>query len=318
MKRREFVKSSAFAAPLISVFPACLSSIYREEKKGKLEKRSLGRTGEKLSIIGFGGIVVNGATPEQASKRVEEAISYGVNYFDVAPTYGDAEIKLGPALKPYRKKVFLSCKTTQRTKDGAAKELDQSLERLYTDHFDLYQLHSVAKLEDVDTIFSDDGAMKTFLKAKEEGKTRFLGFSAHSVEAALELMKRFDFDTVMFPLNFASWHAGNFGPQILEMAKSKNMGIIALKSMAKCPWVKGAERTVKKVWYEPLATPEEALKGIRFTLSHPITCAIPPGNEELFSMALKLALNFKPLSPLETLEIKRKGLETTPLFKFPA
>ena len=316
MERRTFLRSAAITAPMLSLFPSGLSSMYREEQKGKLEKRKLGRTKAKLSIIGFGGIVVRDASPEEASARVREAISYGVNYFDVAPTYGDAEIKLGPALEPYRKKVFLSCKTTQRTQDEAARELDQSLERLRTDYFDLYQLHAVSKLEDVDTIFSANGAMKTFLKAREEGKVRYLGFSAHSVEAAMELMRRFDFDTIMFPFNYATWHAGNFGPQVLETAKNKGMGILALKAMAKRPWVKGAERTYKKVWYEPLADPAEALMGLRFTLSHPITSAIPPGHEDLFSMGLKLGMKFKPLSDSEVAEIKRKGLETEPLFRY--
>lgn len=316
MERRTFIKSAVIATPMLSVFPSGLSVINREENKGKLEKRKLGKTGQKLSIIGFGGMVVDGASPEQASERVKEAISYGVNYFDVAPTYGDAEIKLGAALEPYRKSIFLSCKTTERTRDGSARELEQSLQRLRTDHFDLYQLHSMSLMEDVDTVFGPNGAMKTFLKAKEEGKIRFIGFSAHTVEAAMELMKRFDFDTIMFPINFATWYAGNFGPQVLEMAKSKNMGIIALKAMAKRPWMKGAERNIKKVWYEPLLTPQEAQMGIRFTLSHPVTTAIPPGNEDLFSLALKLAVNFKALSDSEVLDIKKKGLETEPIFRY--
>ena len=173
MKRRQFIKTAG-AAPLISYFPSGLKDITREFINGKLEKRSLGRTGEKLSIIGFGGIVVMDATPEESSQRVKEAINYGINYFDVAPSYGDAEIKLGPALEPYRKDIFLACKTTERTKEGSRRELEQSLERLRTDHFDLYQLHAVTKLEDVDTIFGKGGAMETFLEAREKGQVRFL------------------------------------------------------------------------------------------------------------------------------------------------
>lgn len=111
MKRRTFIRNTAFSLPLLSMFPADLSGIKREKPGHKIEKRSLGKTGEMLSIIGFGGIVVMNATPQQAASNVKEAISYGVNYFDVAPTYEDAEVKLGPALKPYRKDVFLACKT---------------------------------------------------------------------------------------------------------------------------------------------------------------------------------------------------------------
>jgi len=240
MKRRKFLKTAAVAAPLLTSFSTTLTSISCEKASASLEKRTLGRTGEKLSIIGFGGIVVESATPAESSYRVSEAIDYGVNYFDVAPSYGDAEIKLGPALEPYRSDVFLACKTDVREKEGAQKELEQSLNRLKTDHFDLYQLHGVATMEEVETIFGPGGAMDVFVKAKEAGKIRHIGFSAHSVEAAMSLMDRFDFETILFPINFATWHAGNFGPQVLAKAEEKGMGILALKAMAKGPWPDGA------------------------------------------------------------------------------
>ncbi|MGC9343653.1 MAG: aldo/keto reductase [Bacteroidales bacterium] len=316
MKRRKFISISAMSLPMMSMFPAELLSISREKITGKIEKRSLGKTGEKLSAIGFGGIVVMDATPDEASGRVEEAIKYGVNYFDVAPTYGDAEIKLGPALEPYRKDVFLACKTQERKKEGALRELDQSLKNLRTDYFDLYQLHAVTSLEDVDTIFSKGGAIEAFQQAKEEGKVKYLGFSAHSVEAAMELMKRFDFDTILFPFNFATWYAGNFGPQVMETAKKKEMGILALKAMAWRPWPEGVKRNVPKAWYQPLPR-EEANKGLRFTLSHPVTAAIPPGDENLFSLALRLATEFSPMNKEEIQKIKEKGMNTNPLFKYP-
>ena len=303
--------------PMISMFPADLSSIDIERKKGKIEKRKLGKTGWKLSAVGFGGIVVMDATTEQAAARVKEAIDYGVNYFDVAPSYGNAEEMLGPALEPYRKDVFLACKTNRRTMDEARRELEESLEKLKTDHFDLYQLHAVTSLEDVDTIFSDNGAMKTFLKAREEGLVKNLGFSAHSVEAAQALMDRFDFDTILFPFNYACWYHGNFGPQVMETAKKKEMGILALKAMAYRPWEENEERTVTKTWYKPHTEKENAQKGLRFTLSHPVTAAIPPGDEKLFSMALKLAAEFEPMKEEEILEMKNKALETNPLFSYP-
>ncbi|MBN2699102.1 MAG: aldo/keto reductase [Bacteroidales bacterium] len=317
MKRRTFLETSAISMSMISLFPAQLSSMVRETCRGKLEKRSLGRTGEKLSIIGFGGIVVMNATPEQASARVDEAINFGVNYFDVAPSYGNAELMLGPALKPYRKKVFLACKTNKRDREGARMELEQSLKNLQTDHFDLYQLHAVRELADVDRIFSKGGAMETFLEARSEGKVRFLGFSAHSVEAALALMDRFDFDTILFPFNFACWTAGNFGPQVMDTAHKKEMGILALKAMAHRPWREGEERNISKVWYKPLSEEEEARKGLRFTLSHPVTAAVPPGNEDLFAMALRLAVDFKEMDPDEIMAMKREGMETAPLFRYP-
>ncbi len=305
------------SVPLLSMFPANLSSIVRETGRGEMEKRSLGKTGVKLSMIGFGGIVVKDATTEQAAARVKEAIDNGINYFDVAPSYGNAEEMLGPALEPYRKDVYLACKTGERKREGARKELEQSLKYLHTDHFDIYQLHAVTSLEDVDTIFGKGGALETFVEARDEGKVKYLGFSAHSVEAAMALMDGFDFDTILFPFNFATWYAGNFGPQVMERSREKQMGILALKAMAWRPWEEGEERTNEKTWYKPLTNKEEANQGLQFTLSHPITAAIPPGHEDLFSMALELARDFSPMEENEIKAIKEKAMKTEPLFRYP-
>lgn len=317
MKRRDFIRTTSLAVPVIGLFPADLSAIGRQKSPGKIEKRSLGRTGEMLSVIGFGGIVVRDATPAEASSLVKLAIDSGINYFDVAPSYGDAEIKLGPALEPYRKDVFLACKTGKRTKAEAREELEQSLKNLRTDHFDLYQHHAVTSLEDVDTLLGPGGAMETFIEAKKEGKIRFIGFSAHSVEAAMALMNRFDFDTILFPFNYTTWHAGNFGPQVMALAQQKKMGILALKAMARGPWQKGADRSkYPKCWYEPLVTDEDIKMGLRFTLSHPVTAAVPPGEAELFKVALNLRNDLKPLNKAETIKIKEEAALGIPLFKY--
>lgn len=316
MKRRKFIKLTAATAPLINIFPADLSKIIREIRLNTMEKRTYGNTEERLSILGFGGIVVMNATSEEAAERVSKAFDYGVNYFDVAPTYGDAELKLGPALEPYRKNVFLACKTTKRTAEEAQQELDQSLERLKTDYFDLYQLHAVTQPEEVETIFGPGGAMETFVKAREAGKIRFIGFSAHSVEAAMALLDHFQFDSILFPINYACWHAGNFGPQVLEKAQQQGAAILALKSMARRPYPEGAEK-IPKCWYEPYTSHEDALRALRFTLSHPVTAAIPPGNEDLFFTALDLIKKFEPLMEEEIIQIKELGNKETPLFTYP-
>lgn len=317
MKRRDFIRTATVAAPVISLFPADLNALVRESVPGKLEKRALGKTGEMLSMIGFGGIVVMNATPSDASELVKLAIDSGVNYFDVAPSYGDAEIKLGPALEPYRKNVFLACKTGKRKRDDSRAELEQSLKNLRTDHFDLYQHHAVTNLEDVETILGPGGAMETFIEAKKEGKIRFAGFSAHSVEAAMALMNGYDFDTILFPFNYLTWYSGNFGPQVLDRAQEKKMGILALKAMAKGPWQEDADRSkYPKCWYEPLITKEDIRMGLRFTLSHPITAAVPPGEPELFKTALSLRNDLKPLKDAEVAEIKKKAAAGVPLFKY--
>ena len=317
MKRRDFIKTAAIATPMLSLFPSDLSAITRKAVPGKIEKRSLGRTGQMLSIIGFGGIVVKDTTTDEAAMYVKMAIDAGVNYFDVAPSYGNAEIMLGPALEPYRKDVFLACKTTDRTKEGSRTELERSLTRMRTDHFDLYQLHAMTSLEDVKKVMGKGGAMETFLEARKEGKVKFLGFSAHSVEASLALMDQFDFDTILYPVSYTTWYAGNFGAQILARAQEKNMGILALKAMAKGPWPKDADRSkYPKCWYEPLSNPEDAKMGLRFTLSHPVTAALPPGDGKLFKLALDLKDGLSPLKSNEVAEIKAKAFTGQPLFKF--
>jgi predicted aldo/keto reductase-like oxidoreductase len=313
MNRRDFLTGTA-AATAMTTFPATLAGIGRDTR-GPLERRTLGRTGESLSIIGFGGIVVMNATPAEAADRVAMAVDRGVNYFDVAPSYGDAESKLGPALEPHRSKVFLACKTQERRRAGALAELERSLGLMRTDHFDLYQHHAVTSLDDVRTIFGPDGAMEAFLEARKAGKVRHLGFSAHSVEAALALMEGFAFDTVLFPFNYRSWHAGDFGPKVAAEAHRRGMGLLALKAMARGPWAEGAVRTHPKCWYEPLSDPEDALLGLRFTLSHPITAAIPPGDESLFSLALDLAPRISPLAPDELERVRRLGASGAPLFR---
>ena len=317
MKRRDFVAGAAGVGAL-SLFPAGLAGLEREKGPAGLERRALGKTGEKLSIIGFGGIVVMNATAEEASARVRAAIGAGVNYFDVAPSYGNAEDMLGPALEPHRKGVFLAGKTQKRTKDEANAELESSLRKMRTDHFDLYQHHAVTTKADAERILGPGGAMEAFEAARKAGKVRFVGFSAHSVEAATTLLDGYAFDTILFPVNYATWNAGQFGPQVLAKAKEKGMGILCLKAMAKGPWPQGATKRYAKCWYEPLDTPEEAGLALRFTLSHPVTAAIPPGDENLFAMALKLAADFKPLAPAEAEAMKAKGLATSPLFRYPS
>jgi aryl-alcohol dehydrogenase-like predicted oxidoreductase len=264
----------------------------------KIPKRLLGKTGRKLSIIGFGGIVVMNAEPKHAEEVVAEAVEKGINYFDVAPSYGDAELKFGPALKPFRDKCFLACKTGRRDRAGAKEELDNSLKNLKTDHLDLYQLHALIDIEkDVKAALSKDGAIQTFIEAKKQGKINFIGFSAHSPQAALAAMREFDFDTILYPVNFCCHLHANFNEEVLAEAKKRNMGILALKAMAKQKWQNDEDRKAyPKCWYEPISQPEIASLALRWTLSQGITAAIPPGEEQLFRMAMTIAATYKDLS----------------------
>ncbi len=313
MERREFIKTAAITAAAVassSQLPASAKT-----SSNPIARRPLGRTGESLSIIGFGGIVVMNETTGEASNIVAEAVDRGINYFDVAPSYGNAQERLGPALAPYRKNCFLACKTEGRKKEDSRKQLEESLRLLQTDHLDLYQFHALTKMTDLDTVLGPGGAMETMEAAKKEGKIRYIGFSVHSAETAVAAMERYNFDTILFPLNWVLFTQAGFGPQILKMAQEKKMGILALKSMAKTVWPTGMkEHPQPKCWYQPAAFPHEASLGLRWTLGHPITAAIPPGDEQYFRLAMDVAQNYKPLEDHEEQALLTGGHGVEPIF----
>jgi aryl-alcohol dehydrogenase-like predicted oxidoreductase len=252
-----------------------------------------------------------------ASKNiVAEAVDRGINYFDVAPSYGNAQERLGPALAPYRKNCFLACKTEGRMKDDSRKQLEESLRLLQTDHLDLYQFHALTKMADLDKVLGPGGAMETMEAAKKEGKIRYIGFSVHSAETALAAMDRYNFDTVLFPVNFVLFSQANFGPQILKKAQEKGMGILALKGMAKTVWPEGQKKDhpEPKCWYQPATYPEEASLGLRWTLGHPITAALPPGDEKYFRLAMDVAQNYQPLESHEEQMLMARATGAEPIF----
>jgi len=327
MRRREFLKTLTASGAAFTM--SKLSKVIGRQNilaggsggKGNapvLRRRPYGKSGAKLSVIGFGGLCLSGVEQPHADKVVARAVEKGVNYFDVAPTYGDAELKLGPALQPYRKKIFLACKTIQRKAKQARAELKSSLKRLRTDHLDLYQLHGLTDVEkDVDAVFAKDGAMEAFKEARKAGLVRHLGFSAHCEEAAVAAMDRYDFDSVMFPINFACWLAGNFGRRVIEKAKAKNVAVLAIKALARQQWPSKRHpdrRKFAKCWYQPTSDRREAELALRFTLSQPVTAAISPGEEALLWLAVDIAKDFKPITPDEQQQLKALAAKLNPIF----
>jgi predicted aldo/keto reductase-like oxidoreductase len=322
--RRIFLKSTGSALALTSLGAGSLIDLAKQahgaesttSSRGRtIQKRVLGKTEEQLSIIGFGGIVVSRIEQSEANAIVREAIDRGINYFDVAPTYGNAEDRLGPALEEFRKDVFLACKTQKRDKEGAAVELRESLKKLRTDHFDLYQLHAMTTEEDLRKAMGPGGAIEAFVEAREQGLVRYLGFSAHSAEVALALMDQFDFDTILFPFNWVCYFNANFGPQVMEKAKEKGIGRLALKAMARTTRKKDEKKEYPKCWYKPVTDPEETALALRFTLSEPITAAIPPGDARLFRRALDIADEFRPLADTERDILKQRAEGLEPIFR---
>jgi len=254
-----------------------------------------------------------GMSQDHAIRLVADAMVRGVNYFDVAPTYGEgsAEAMLGSALGSHRDTVFLASKTLERTADKARLDLEGSLRRLRTSHIDLFQFHAVNKAEDVRRILAPGGAAEAVLRARDQGLVRFLGFSSHSVPIALTLLDLFAFDSIIFPVNFVCYARGNFGPQVVEKARACGVTCLAIKSLAQSPWRTGELREYPKCWYRPFEDPGIAKLALRFTLSEEICALLPPGDERLVRMALELAEDFQPITVQERQELfeKARGLK---------
>lgn len=279
-----------------------------------MEQRMLGKTDAALSVVGVGGLVLTKEEPSRVSHIVARVVNRGVNFFDTGPCYPNSEELLGPVLRPYRKSVFLACKTDGRTSKEALRELRQSLKRLQTDYFDLYQLHAVTTLEEVAQITGPGGALETLVKAQQQGLTRYIGFSAHSEEAALALLDDFDFDSVLFPFNWVSWHQGNFGPAVLVKAQEKGTGILAVKALAKRRLREDEKTKWPKCWYAPVDNREEASLALRFVLSRPITAAVSPSHAGLLWWACDAADHFEPLSEEEETLLAKLSEGLEPIF----
>ena len=325
MERRSFLKvvggiTGGLALGVQPALSADKSSSKREvEKVAGLPRRVLGRTGEKISIVGFPGLALRHYEQGRCNEGICDAFEKGINYYDVAPAYGDdgeCEIKMGIGLQYLdRSKIFLACKTKKRDKDGALKELDRSLKRLKTDHFDLYQLHHIRTPEEVKQALGPGGAMETIIKAKEQGKIRYIGFSAHTTKGALEAMNGFRFDTVMFPINFVEMFKIGFGKAVLELAGKQGAAVLAIKPMSKGPWPQGAERT-RKWWYRATETQDETDAAMRFTLSQKqVVAGIPPSFLDLLDLAIEAGKNYQPVTDAEMQKLSETAQTCMSLFR---
>ena len=199
-----------------------------------MKYRKLGNTGFEVSAVSYGGIVSSVVLDDRvmepegqaaSDKYVAWAIDKGVNYFDVAPTYGDAQERLGQSLAPYRSKTYLACKTMKRLRSEAQPLMEESLKLLKTDYFDVYQMHELSTMEDLEQAFGPGGVMEMLQEMKEKGIARKLGITAHSEAVALKAIELFDFDTVLFPFNWHMNMAHGMGSTLIKKAKEKGRDI---------------------------------------------------------------------------------------------
>ncbi len=265
-----------------------------------MKYRALGKTGLTVSAVSYGGIVSSGiydgavypSEGQSASDRyVAWAIDRGVNYFDVAPEYGNAQEQLGNSLRPYRSRVHLACKTHERERAAAEADLENSLKRLHTDCFEVYQLHAISSVEDAERAFAPGGVMELMATLKRRGIARNIGFTAHSEDAALRMIEWYPFDTVLFPFNWFMHLEYGMGSRLLEAARRKGMGILAMKAFIERRWDEGEDRgCFPKSWCKPIDTdaePEFGVAAMKYTWSLGVDTLIPPGNFKSFSFAVE-------------------------------
>ncbi len=326
MKRRDFLKVAGTAAGACALSQTSIFSMeytntgLPEDEVAGMPRRVLGRTGQYLSLIGFPGLALVHEEYDQArcTQALHQAFERGVNYFDVAPAYGagKCETRMGIGLQGIdRSKIFLACKTKKRDRAGARQELETSLKLLKTDHFDLYQMHHIRSVEEVHQALGPGGALETFLEAKKEGKVKYLGFSAHTTKGALEIMKGFQFDTVMFPINFVELYNRGFGKEVLDLANEQGAAVLSIKPMNYGGWPKGVQRT-RDWWYQSVEEKADVDLAWRFALSRKgVVAGIPPSFLDLVDKAIEAAKDYRPATEAELEQLKQMASGRLSIFE---
>ncbi|HEV2469061.1 MAG TPA: aldo/keto reductase [Candidatus Sulfotelmatobacter sp.] len=298
MDRRQFLQTAAATTLMTS-----LSKQFAHAETSPIPTRVLGRTGEKVSIVGLGGYHLGMQPDEQESIRIiRSGLDDGVNFLDNCWDYngGQSEIRMGKALRDgYRHKAFLMTKIDGRTKQAATQQLEESLRRLQTDHIDLLQFHEVIRDSDPDRIFAKGGGMEAVLEAKKQGKVRYIGFTGHkSPDIHLKMLHtafahNFTFDAVQMPLNVMDAHFDSFEKKVLPVLVEHQIGVLGMKPMGD-----------KIILKSKTATPIECL---HYAMNLPTSVVITGCDSmDIMHQALDAARSFKPMSSAEVASLLAK------------
>jgi predicted aldo/keto reductase-like oxidoreductase len=300
MDRREFIK----AATAAGLFASLGQRLSFAASPGSIPYRVLGHTGEKVSLLGIGGYHIGRPNVSEATaiQIVRAALDAGVNFLDNCWDYnqGVSEIRMGKALQDgYRAKAFLMTKLDGRDAQTAAKQLDESLQRLQTDHVDLIQMHDLHRMDEPDQLFAPGGGVEALVAAKKAGKVRYIGFTGHkSPDIHLHMLDLADqhgfvFDSVQMPLNVMDAHFNSFGHKVLPVLVKKNIGVLGMKSMGD-----------KNILASNTVTPLECLN---FTMNLPVSvCITGCDSMEILEQGLDVARNFQPLTTAQVEAILSK------------
>ncbi len=287
-----------------------------------MEYRRLGRLGHESSVLIYGAAALSESDQDTADRSVQEALDAGINHFDVAASYGDAELRLGPWMPRIRGDIFLATKTGDRDREGAWASINRSLERLQTDRVDLLQLHAIGDLDELDLALGQDGAIEAAVRAKEEGLVGDIGITGHGDQAAathLEGLRRFPFATVLTPLNPVLWRDPVFRASyeaLVEEVRRQDAGLMTIKTVSRRNWPEGADQT-HTTWYEPYPDREPIRAAVSWVLAHDeITGLATAGDVRLLGAIV--AAERDRLSPAEAeTALERDDAYSSPFISMP-
>jgi aryl-alcohol dehydrogenase-like predicted oxidoreductase len=283
-----------------------------------IAKAEFGRTGHMSTRTLFGGAAVGSVDQAAADRTLDVLLEYGINHIDVAASYGDAELRIGPWMEHYRKDFFLATKTGQRTYQKARDEIHRSLERLRVDRVDLLQLHNLIDPEEWEIAMGPGGALEAAIEAREEGLTRFIGVTGHTLAAPsthMRSLERYDFDTVLLPYSYIlvqnEQYAADFGA-LVEMCRKRQVAVQTIKSIARRPW-DDRPRTAN-TWYQPLTEQEALDKAVHWVLGNPYVFLNTASDIHILPQVLDAANRFRDRPSDEEMDEVLAEKEMVPLW----
>ncbi len=283
-----------------------------------IPEKIFGRTGHKSKRIIFGAVALGEVNQDEADKTLELLFKYGINHIDVAASYGDAELRVGPWMKNHRSDFFLATKTENRTYSEAKAELERSLERLETDHVDLWQMHAMVNQEEWDTAMGPNGALKAFMEAKEQGLVRYLGVTGHGLlvpSLHYQSLERYDFDAVLLPYNYTMMQNPQYAKDFEKLSTlcvEKNVAIQTIKALARGPL--GDQKQIRAVWYDPIENETAITNSVQWVLGNSDVFLNSVGDIHLLPKVLEAASQFKKRPTNVEMENDIKEVGITPLF----
>jgi predicted aldo/keto reductase-like oxidoreductase len=273
------------------------------------------------SVITFGAAMFVKKTQREADRVLDLLLERGVNQIDVAPEYEPAEDRVGKWMKDHRKDFFLNCKTLLRKRDDVRKDLNGSLKRLHTDHFDMYCLHSLDTDEELETVLGPGGGMDIILAARSQGLLQYVGITSHRLPLLRKALTMFDFDAIMFPLNFICFADAGYRAdynELMKIAVSKDIGVMVIKAVAKSNWGEQHHNTPFRkmpytTWYEPFTTPVEIKRSLDFVMAQNISTAVSASDAKLLTLMLDAAEQVSPVSKIEQKSLLAEAKRYKPL-----